>query len=197
MKTFKFIMILAVLLCVGTFAEAQYDDYLNTALTLLDNGDCDNAERNYNVYKKLTGKTSAFVEKGLAECNGSNKQSAKGPMLIQINYQNYEVLPRNLDGVYTWLEAKSVCENLTAFGKSDWYLPDMHEIMGLPKQLLEIDSDIDCFPSGYYWTSSEMSQSSVGAWFYSFNRSDDPIIDKLKTPNSKDDYARVRCIRKN
>ena len=71
MKTLEITLVLAMLLCVGTFADAQdYTDYIGSAVRLLDAGDCVKAEQNYNTYKKLTGKTSALIERGISECKG-------------------------------------------------------------------------------------------------------------------------------
>lgn len=185
MKTLKFTIVLAMLLFAGTFAVAQdYSEYYNAAVRLLDEGDCVKAEQNYNVYKKLTGKTSAFVEKGIVECKGANKLSANGAKQIQINFQNYEVLPTDLDGTYKWAEAKSACDNLIAFGKSDWYLPTKAELAGLYKHKDEIGG----FSDGWNWWSSS-EYDSYSAWFLSFSGRQDRIVKYY-------DYS-VRCIRKN
>lgn len=107
-----------------------------------------------------------------------------GPRQIQINYQNYEVLPGDLDGTYTWSNAKSACANLTAFGKSDWYLPDISELAGLYKRKNEIGG----FTSDLYWSSSEYD--STLAWFHSFS---DGGRQSYRDKNFND---RVRCVRK-
>ena len=176
-----FCLSLVLMLVAGMDCMAQeYCEYLETAVRFLDEGNCDRAEMNYNVYKKLSGKSSKFIEDKITECKDSSGQSS-GVLRVQLNFNDYEVLPSDLDGLYTWEEAKTACENLTAFGKSDWILPDKAELAGLcnDKNKIGIDST--------HWSSSEYSNSS--AWYYSYSFS------KIDYCNKNDRYN-VRCIRK-
>lgn len=69
MKTLKFTMVLAVLLCIGSFAEAQdYSEYLESAKRLLKEGNCDKAKSNYDVYVKLTGQTVSWLDSDIKDC---------------------------------------------------------------------------------------------------------------------------------
>jgi len=47
-----------------------------------------------------------------------------GQSTFEYNYQKYMILDKPLEGLYSWQEAKDVCEDLTAFGYDNWELPD-------------------------------------------------------------------------
>lgn len=105
------------------------------------------------------------------------------PVHVQINYEDYEVLPTDLDGSFTYAEAKKVCEDLVAFGKDDWFLPDKTVLAGIYNRKDEIGGF-----SGYsYWSSSE--SASYTAW-------DQRFSDGSQSSYFKDYGRRVRCVRK-
>ncbi len=140
-------------------------------------------------WEDLSGLTEV-AENLAAELVGAKKTAKKDPnglKQIQINYQNYEVLPGDLDGTYTWSNAKSACANLTAFGKSDWYLPTKAELDGLYKRKDEIGG----FTGDWYWSSSEYDSNYAGAWEQRFSGGDQNL-----TSPKYNYYARVRCVRK-
>ena len=175
-----------MLLGIGIFAMAQdYSEYLDLAMEKLKAKDCDAAQKYYNVYKDLSKQSLPSVEVLIEDCKTA---SANGPKQVQINYQDYEVLPADLDDTYKWKNAKSVCENLTAFGKSDWYLPSKEELAGLYKHKGEIGG----FTNLQYWSSSpgdSYDYVSTFAWWQSFDNG-------YKGSDSQNDRRHVRCIRK-
>lgn len=69
MKTKLFIFLM---LTWGTFnCKAQTDDYstyLDKAREKIEAGDCEAAQKLYNVYKELTGKNNIGIETGIEEC---------------------------------------------------------------------------------------------------------------------------------
>lgn len=69
MKTRIFVI---VILAIGVFlGRAQADDYssyLTNAEKRLAEGNCDAAQRNYAIYKELSGKTNSAMEQKLAKC---------------------------------------------------------------------------------------------------------------------------------
>ena len=187
MKALKYTMALAMLLGIGTLAVAQsnYSEYLDLAMEKLKAQDCDAAQKYYNVYKELAGKSVSSMEVLIEDCKAA---LANGPKQIQINYQNYEVLPGDLEGTYTWSDANSACANLTAFGKSDWYLPTKDELAGLYKQKNEIGG----FADYHYWSSTEYISkfvSSNNSWYLSFR-------DGYQYFHDNGNYSLVRCVRK-
>ena len=184
MKALKFTIVFAVLLGSGIFAMAQsnYSEYMEYAVIFLDEGNCEKAEMNYDVYKSLSGKSSALIEQKLSECKDSLGVSS-GIKRVQLNFNDYEVLPSDLDGKYAYYEAKTACNNLTAFGKSDWYLPDKSELAGLYKHKNEIGG----FADGWYWSSSPQGyDGSISRQYFSNGIQD----------STKYGSFLVRCIRK-
>lgn len=175
----------ALLLVAGMDCMAQeYCEYLETAVRFIDEGNCDRAEMNYNVYKKLSGKSFDFIEQKISECKDTLGASS-GLLQVQLNFNDYEALPSDLDGLYTWEEANTACENLTAFGRTDWILPDKSELAGLCKNKDKIG--LSSSNEGY-WSSSEYNTGSSNAWYL---RSDN-VIENL----SKGWRKNVRCVRK-
>jgi len=70
MKPIKILLLTAILLIcnTGLFAQSEYDNYLQNAEKHLREGNCEKAESNYNVYKGMTGKTNADLQKRIDEC---------------------------------------------------------------------------------------------------------------------------------
>lgn len=56
------------LLCLGVSAQSA-SDYLSKAKARLSEGNCESAQRCYNVYKNLSGETDASVEAQIRMCN--------------------------------------------------------------------------------------------------------------------------------
>ena len=182
MKILKYTMVLAMLLGIGTFAMAQdYSEYLDLAMEKLKAKDCDAAQKYYNVYKELTGKSVLSVEVLIEDCKSA---SANAPKQIQINYQDYEVLPGDLDGDYGGQDGNKACDELTAFGKSDWHLPTHSELDALYNHKNEIGG----FKDAYYESSTVNSRGFV--LFQNFRNG------KIGTDREFGASVRVRCIRK-
>lgn len=76
MKT-KFLLF-AFLAMVTLSVSAQsdnYSNYLNKALSSIENGDCEAAKKWYNVYKDLSGKTVSSVEALIQDCTPDSANS--------------------------------------------------------------------------------------------------------------------------
>ena len=60
---------------IGFEANGQSNpqDYLDMAKEKLEAGDCDAAQRLYNVYKSLSGRTSSTLEVAIKDCVENNK----------------------------------------------------------------------------------------------------------------------------
>lgn len=70
MKTMKFYVMVFALSVFSTLAYAQddYGFYLQKARQRLAEGDCEGAQRNYNVYKELSGSRNYSLEENIKEC---------------------------------------------------------------------------------------------------------------------------------
>ena len=91
-------------------------------------------------------------------------------------------------GSMNWSSANSYCSNLTAEGKSDWYLPSKDQLVTMynNKTALQGESGFTAFVSNYYWSST--ATSSGNHWYVSFNNG--------ASSYSYDYYYRyVRCVR--
>lgn len=67
-------VLIILFMALGLFCYAQdYSEYLNKANEQLKNGNCEKAQKYYNVYKQLTNTTYPIIEKGIKECWDSKK----------------------------------------------------------------------------------------------------------------------------
>jgi hypothetical protein len=80
--------ILTIMKCVSAQTD-DYSKYLNNALEKIELGDCDAAQKYYNVYKELTGKSVASVEVLLAECG--IEPTYKVGDYIEVDREKYQV----------------------------------------------------------------------------------------------------------
>ena len=78
---------MTIIVCVS--AQTDYTDYLDKALKELETGDCDAAQKFYNVYTELSGKTVTSVEVLLADC-GKEKTYKVGDY-IKVGDEKYQV----------------------------------------------------------------------------------------------------------
>ena len=65
-------------------------------------------------------------------------------------------------GTMNWSSANSYCSNLTAEGKSDWYLPSKDQLLTMynNKSSLQNTAGFTPFVSGWYWSSTVYSSGS-------------------------------------
>jgi hypothetical protein len=79
--------------------------------------------------------------------------------------------------------AAYVCDTLTAFGYSDWYLPSKDELNAMYQNKDAIGGS----SSGMYWSSTELT--NTGAWYQGFD-------DGNQGNGGKRHGKRVRCVRR-
>ena len=90
--------------------------------------------------------------------------------------------------------AAIMCDNHTAQGYSDWYLPSLDELnqMYLHKETLQLTNGFVAFKNDQYWSSSEADYTSVqgltGAYWIDFE-------DGYQQWDHKSDNRQVRAIR--
>ncbi|MBO7587408.1 MAG: hypothetical protein J6T13_09580 [Bacteroidales bacterium] len=72
------------------FAQTDYSHYLDKAMQQLEAGDCDAAQKYYNVYKELSGKTVVSVEVLIGDC-GKEKTYNVGDY-IDVGDEKYQVV---------------------------------------------------------------------------------------------------------
>jgi hypothetical protein len=81
--------------------------------------------------------------------------------------------------------AAYICDTLTAFGYTDWYLPSKDELNAVYLQQYNIEGG---FTTTSYWSSTEYNYSS--AWYQNFGSGDQ------KGSDYKGSSGRVRCVRR-
>lgn len=62
-----FLLFACFLLSLAVSSQTA-DDYLSKAITKLNEGNCESAQKFYNVYRRLSGKTSPAVEVAITDC---------------------------------------------------------------------------------------------------------------------------------
>lgn len=95
----------------------------------------------------------------------------------------------NRGGAIADFEACKACEDLTAGGQTDWYLPSRVELYYLwsARGTIEAGGNITNFQSTNYWSSTE--QNNNLAWSEQFSGGDQSV-------NTKTNLYRVRCLRR-
>lgn len=102
---------------------------------------------------------------------------------FEVGGKELELAPSDIEGLYTWYEARSVCSELELDGKKDWFLAskeEMKKIYELRKQGLE------GFYNNYYWSSTEYDESL--AWYQN-------LFFGHKGGAIKNSRYHVRCVR--
>lgn len=156
-----------------TTASVEFQEYIKTT-----NGENDLFDKVDELAGKLAGAKPAVA-------TASTKPETKPNVpTIEINFQTYMVLPKDLSGTYTWQQAKDACGNLSAFGYDDWVLPDKNEL----NALYENKEAIGGFDGIIYWSSTEYDAGN--AWRQNFTNGNQYDF-------YKSDYDHVRCVRRN
>lgn len=128
-------------------------------------------------------------------CYSCSKKAEK-PIVITYETNMLYIYPENSGEDIDWLKAKSLCENLEAFGFNDWYLPTIDE-------LKVINDSIDGLGSlKPYWSSTETSENTSNILLTGFL--DRQILDQNKKSTvtrygnsiiSSGSGNRCRCVR--
>ena len=99
------------------------------------------------------------------------------PTIIKPDFEAFEVYPNDLEGRFTWDEAKEACE---ALGEG-WRLPTKNELNEIYK------NRVGGFANYGYWSSTEYD--NYGAWVQNFSNGSQYSLYKFY------DYFNVRAVR--
>ena len=81
------LILIAVMVGCSINAQSDYSNYLNKALEKLEAGECESAQRFYNIYKELSGSQSSYVESRIQECSEKGKKYKIGEAMdMNVNY---------------------------------------------------------------------------------------------------------------
>jgi hypothetical protein len=164
MNTRLKISFFAALFLCSTAALAQTDSTANKVLKkvieALVNGDCDRAQRNYNIWKEFAAKTNPDIETEIKACKSEKKQD-KG----YVELKDADIAVQTKDIVVSKLyydDAKLLCEGSTLGGYKDWRLPTIVELSAI---FTDKDKLFNVSQSGsyLYWSSSIVVSNNESA----------------------------------
>lgn len=108
---FTSILVLLLFACNTIWAQDDYSFYLQKARQSLAEGDCDGAQRSYNVYKELSGYRNTSIEESIYDCQRNQSKVIPQTRTIPQGYVDLD-LPSgtlwksyNESGFYSYQEA--------------------------------------------------------------------------------------------
>ncbi|HSH52900.1 MAG TPA: DUF1566 domain-containing protein [Bacteroidales bacterium] len=140
----------------------------------------------FDADKLVPAKAGARAFVRCVHSNGTiNLSDHNGIWEYSLYGTTYYVMPEDLQGEYSWEEAKNACESLTAYGHNDWYLPTIDELEFLYNNRIALNMQ-----GTWYWSSTPKRPGSTRAML-------EKNFDDGKTYDTGANAKRlVRCIRK-
>lgn len=129
-------------------------------------------------------KAKAYVR--CIHSNGTTNTSTEDG-LLEISFwgNQHQVMSNDLRGKFKWQEAVEGCNNLSAFGYDDWYLPSIEELELLYNNKIALNMN-----GVWYWSSTPKKSGST-KFIYEKNFEDGKNYDTGSTAKRQ-----VRCMRK-
>lgn len=81
MKTKTILIALLAMYAFNAYAQSDYSSYLTKAMDKVEAGDCEAAQKFYNVYKDLSGDSKPSVQDLIDDCKKENKTYSLGEKL--------------------------------------------------------------------------------------------------------------------
>lgn len=149
MKTKLSLLAIFALFAFFLNAQSDYSSYLNKALEKLEAGDCDDAQKWYNVYKELSGETKPSVQVLIDDCKNAKVKKYSIGEKFQIEGTTFKVAyldPSKEHGfaVYERTSSKTIDNSVKFYGNAHLItLSELNQI--IPNRLL-------LGLRGSYWT---------------------------------------------
>ena len=162
----KVILILCSILMPLCITQAQdVSNYLTKAFELLLEGNLSSAEKNYIVYKKLSGKTDADFEAMLQNDKANQKDAWKNECYI-IDIDNEYALAVQKSSISKnaqfFDDALRYAKSSRLGGFTDWYLPNLEEFTivfaNLPSGTIK---PYNIYEFDRYWTNTARQDKIV------------------------------------
>lgn len=169
----RIVLLFSVLsIAVSVSAQTNYSEYLDKALKELEDGNCDAAQKFYNVYKELAGKTVTSVEALLADCG--KEETYKVGDYIKVGDQKYQVAYIRDSGKHGLAVLNKGWQSM--YDKRDIYItrkgvPTLEEM-----KLIYSNRDIVRLYD-IYWTCSR-NDSSNSCYYLTYDFSTNKIVER-------------------
>ncbi len=124
----KFLLLLGTLFCAFNLSAQNYDGYLQSAYTALEEGKIEVAQSSYNIYKKMTGRIDLDFETLLKD--KSENDWKNNCFIVDMGNGYYIAGLKDLKDLY-YEEAVLNCKYCRYGGFTDWRLPTKEEILML------------------------------------------------------------------
>lgn len=115
-----------------------------------------------------------------------NLVDANGVWEYSLYGRDYQVMPEDFKGEFTWEQAKNTCESSTAYGYSDWILPSIEDLGFMYDNRIALNMNGE-----WYWSSTPYKPGSTKQMmeknFWNGNNYDTGSGARRK---------QIRCIRK-
>jgi hypothetical protein len=150
--------------------EVEFQEYIKTK-----KGEKDLVEVISGLVQELTNTEIVVVP--------SKEMSSDELPVVEIDFVQYMVMPKDFHNRFNWEKAVKACEDLNAYGHDDWFLPTKEQLYGMflkKKKIGGFSSRIN------YWSSTVAGDK---AWVQDFEIPVYGEVEKIYEQN-------VRCIRK-
>ena len=182
----KISVLATMLFCSTTFLFAQSDDMAsrlrNNIVEALLADDCERAQRNYNIWKDITGETMPNIETEIRNCLRKTATPDSGFVVIPVI--NIAVQNKDISGVVlSYKDAENLCKNSILGGFTNWRLPTSNELSTIYSFSPSIMN------RGFYWSSTKHSSSTTSSDLYNVvNFVDGTIVGRATA-------SLARCVR--
>lgn len=101
MKTRFFLVVFSLACALSAVAQTDYSSYLDGAMKKLEAGDCESAQKLYNVYVDLSGDSKPSVQTLINDCN-AEKQKKEGQKKSKVDLMNNSYCEANKNRYVAW-----------------------------------------------------------------------------------------------
>ncbi len=156
MKT-KLLFVFCVLCACNLAAQSDYSSYLTQSMDELRKGNCEGAQKWYNIYKELSGETKSSVQIMIDDCfqNSVAEKVYKINDKIQVNSLTYKVIYIEDKGKHGFAVCDYGSGPITDDMIAGRKLPTRSEMKIIYKNRHKIN-----LTDGEYWTIDQESSSS-------------------------------------
>lgn len=143
----KFLLLLGMLFCAFNLSAQNYDNYLQSAYTALEEGKIEVAQSSYNIYKKMTGITNSDFEILLKDKIDNDWTKSCYIIDLEDGY-SLAVQKKSSIGKLNYEDANTFCESNRFGGYNDWRLPTKNELLTYFSVIINTANT----KNDYYWT---------------------------------------------